>query len=84
VGTLRLEVRYFASLAELTGRSSEALELESGADVSALWSRVVERHPELGRLSYRPLVACDLSWAAWDAGLEGVREVAFLPPVSGG
>jgi len=81
---MRIEVRYFASLVQRTGRGTETVELESGADVTALWRDLVARHPGLGDLPYRPLVACDLDFASWDRPLDDVREVAFLPPVSGG
>ena len=54
-----------------------------GGDGGAL-RQLVERHPRLAELSYRPLVACDLDYSDWDRPLQGVREVAFLPPVSGG
>lgn len=81
---MKLEVRYFASLVELTGRSSETLEIEDGADVRAVWSVLLERHPGLADLSYRPLVACDMNYADWDGPVRGVQEIAFLPPVSGG
>jgi molybdopterin converting factor small subunit len=30
------------------------------------------------------MIACDMEYAGWDHLLEGVDEVAFLPPVSGG
>jgi len=30
------------------------------------------------------LVACDVEYRDWSAKLDGVREVAFLPPISGG
>ena len=81
---MKLEVRYFASLVELTGRTSETLDIEDGADIRALWSVLLDRHPGLADLSYRPLVACDMNYANWDSRILGVREVAFLPPVSGG
>jgi len=81
---MRVEVRYFASLAELAGRASETLEVDADADVRTVWSLLTERHPALTGLSYRPLVACDMSYADWDTPVGGVREVAFLPPVSGG
>ena len=79
-----LQVRYFASLADLTGRSAETVTIEDLADVRQVWELLVQRHPALGQLSYRPLVACDLDYARWDRTLEDVNEVAFLPPVSGG
>ena len=81
---MRVEVRYFASLVELTGRTSETLEVDDGADGRAVWTALVERHPGLSGLGYRPLVAYDMSYADWDTPLGGVREIAFLPPVSGG
>lgn len=81
---MQVEILYFASLVELTGRSSETLEIDDGADVRAVWTALVERHPGLADLAYRPLVACDMSYADWETSLRGVREIAFLPPVSGG
>ena len=81
---MQLRVRYFASLTEKAGGQLESLEIDPSSDVNALWSLLVERHPALGELSYRPLVACDQVYADWDRSLDGVGEVAFLPPVSGG
>jgi molybdopterin converting factor small subunit len=81
---MEIRVRFFASLVDCTGCAVERIELPPSADVARLWSALVDRHPELGRLAYRPAVACDLEYADWDRALGGVREVAFLPPVSGG
>jgi molybdopterin synthase sulfur carrier subunit len=79
-----IELRFFASLAERTGCKSESVEVQEGCDVAGLWRLLVERHPALADLHYRPLVACDQSYAAWNRPLDGIREVAFLPPLSGG
>jgi len=79
-----VEVRYFASLVERTGCASESVEIDDGTDVARLWELLVARHPELSGIGFRPLAACDLAWVDWDTALDGVREVAFLPPVSGG
>jgi molybdopterin synthase sulfur carrier subunit len=79
-----VEIRYFASLAQRAGRASESIEVPDGADVSALWRLLEQRHPELANVGFRPLAACDLNYVEWDRPLDGVREVAFLPPVSGG
>jgi len=81
---MRVEVLWFASLAERTGTSRETVKVEPGTDVAGLWDRLAGRHAGLAGLGYRPLVACDLAWSAWSRPLDGVREVAFLPPVSGG
>jgi molybdopterin converting factor subunit 1 len=81
---MKLIVRYFASLKDAAGCTQETLDVADGADVTALWRAIEARHPALAGLGYRPLVACDRSYAGWDQPLEGVDEVAFLPPVSGG
>jgi molybdopterin converting factor subunit 1 len=81
---MTVQVRLFASLAERVGSRTLELELEQGATVAGAWTRLVERYPSLAESGVRPLVACDMVYAAWDAPLEGVREIAFLPPVSGG
>jgi molybdopterin converting factor small subunit len=30
------------------------------------------------------MVACDMNYADWETPVVGVREIAFLPPFSGG
>ncbi len=81
---MNVEVRFFASLVDRTGCSTETVAVEEGTDVAGLWKLLVERHPALAEIGFRPLVACDLGYADWDRSLNGVREVGFLPPVSGG
>ena len=79
-----VEIRYFASLADRTGCTTESVELDGELQLSALWLLLVDRHPGLKDVGFRPLVACDREYSDWDSKLEGVLEVAFLPPVSGG
>jgi molybdopterin converting factor subunit 1 len=81
---LTLRVLYFASLRDRAGRREETVSLPPPADVAALWARLQEMHPRLKEVTVRPMVACDRAYAAWDRTLDGVEEVAFLPPVSGG
>jgi len=79
-----LRVLYFASLKDRTGRDEDTLEVPPATDVAALWARLQQRYPRLAEVTVRPLVACDMVYASWDRALDGVGEVAFLPPVSGG
>ncbi len=81
---MAIEVLYFAALAERAGCRAEVVEVGAEATVAELWSELVRRHPALAGLSYHPLVACDRTWAGWDRTLAAVREVAFVPPLSGG
>lgn len=80
---MQIEVLYFASLRERVGTGQETLELDPDLDLAALWALLVRRYPALSDFP-RPLAACDREYASWDRKLSGVREVAFLPPVSGG
>lgn len=79
-----LRIRWFASLVETTGVAEETLEVAPGQTVADAWRILGERHPALATVGFRPLAACDRGYARWDASLEGVAELAFLPPVSGG
>jgi molybdopterin converting factor subunit 1 len=79
-----VHVLYFASLRERAGASDETVELPESSDVSSLWAALQRKHPGLRDVTVRPLAACDMTYAAWDRSLQGVSEVAFLPPVSGG
>jgi molybdopterin converting factor small subunit len=82
--TMVVEIRYFASLAQSAGCSHESVELKRGDDIGVLWRALERKHPGLAEIGFRPLVACDRVYAGWDRRLDGVREVAFLPPLSGG
>ena len=79
-----LRVLYFASLRDRTGTHEDTLDVPPATDVGGLWLRLQRRYPRLAEVTVRPLVACDMTYASWDKVLDGVGEVAFLPPVSGG
>ncbi len=81
---MEVQVRYFASLTDKAGTSSESVLVDESADVAALWDELVRRHPGLSATGFKPMVACDMEYADWNESLKGVKEVAFLPPVSGG
>ncbi len=79
-----IQLRFFASLVERAGCRTESVELREGSDVGQLWRLLEQRHPALAEIGFRPLVACDQSYADWNRTLDDIREVAFLPPLSGG
>jgi molybdopterin synthase sulfur carrier subunit len=79
-----VRILYFASLRDRTGTREDTLDVPPATDVASLWGRIQEIHPRLREVTVRPLVACDMAYAQWDRVLDGVGEVAFLPPVSGG
>jgi len=83
-----MRIRYFAWLKQRTGCAEEELELPPGiATVGELMAHLGERHPRFGEAaSGQGVVRCavDQRHAGPEASLEGAREVAFFPPVTGG
>lgn len=81
-----LSVLYFAWLRERIGERQETV-ATSAATVAGLVTELSARSPAHA-LAFSDLasvrVALDQQLAAFDSPLEGVREVAFFPPMTGG
>jgi molybdopterin converting factor subunit 1 len=78
----RLRLRYFASLREETGRSTETIET-AAATPAALYAELAGRYGL--RLAQAQLqVAVNAAFADWDRPLADDDEVVFIPPVAGG
>ena len=81
-----IDVLYFAWLRERIGLPKERVETEA-ATVAALVEELRSRE-ERYALAVADLsavrVALDQELSEFDAPLEGVREVAFFPPMTGG
>lgn len=83
---MKLDIRYFAWLRERTGTASETLETEATtvADLIAELSTRDEGYA----LAFSDVAgiraAVDQTLVDMDASLEGAREVAFFPPMTGG
>ena len=81
-----IEVLYFAWLRERAGTPRETVETRAPT-VAALVEELKGRS-EGHALAFSDLravrVAVDQKLAALDASLEGAREVAFFPPMTGG
>ena len=80
---MRVNLLYFGVLKELLGTAGEPLELQEGANVSALYDHLRERTSN--REAWPSLaVAVNREYASLDRVLRDGDEVALLPPVSGG
>lgn len=81
-----IEVLYFAWVRERIGLPRERVET-AAATVSDLVAELAARE-ERYALAFADLaslrVALDQQLASFDAPLQGVREVAFFPPMTGG
>ena len=83
---MTLDVLYFAWLRERIGEPKERIETSAGTVrelVSELAARGDRHAAALSDLS-AVRVAVDQELADLDAPLQGVREVAFFPPMTGG
>ena len=74
-----IDVKFFASLREHMGRTSDKVTLEGEATVADVW----------GQLSSEPmpsniLVAVNKEYTVLSQVLKNGDEVAFFPPVTGG
>ncbi len=81
-----IDVRYFAWLRERIGERGERIETEA-TSVAELIDELRGRS-EAHALAFADMasvrVALDQELAEFDASLEGVQEVAFFPPMTGG
>ncbi len=81
-----IDVLYFAWLRERIGERAESVETEA-TTVADLVEELKQRS-EAHALAFADVsavrVAVDQDLADFSASLEGVREVAFFPPMTGG
>jgi len=81
---MKIRIRYFASLREITGQNEEILmvdERASAADVRAL---LVARYPRLQPILERSLCAVNRGYVAAETVLHEGDELVFIPPMGGG
>lgn len=83
---MRLDVLYFAWVRERIGMPREKVDTKA-ATVADLVAELVAREDRYAA-AFADLsalrVALDQELSSFDAPLEGVREVAFFPPMTGG
>ena len=81
-----MKVLYFAWVRERIGLPSEELHTEAGTVAELVEElRVREERYALAFADLAALrVALDQELAEFDAPLDGVREIAFFPPMTGG
>lgn len=77
-------IRLFASLKDVTGVGSLALESNTETTPRAVFQNLVKQYPDLSRYEKHLLVAVNEEYARMDLPIRDGDEVAFFPPVSGG
>jgi molybdopterin converting factor subunit 1 len=81
---VRVTVRLFARLKDITGAAELARDLAPGATIGDLWRQLAGEFPELAGYERSISSAINADYARMDQVVGDGDEVAFLPPVSGG
>jgi molybdopterin synthase sulfur carrier subunit len=83
-----MKVLYFARLRQIVGKSEEEIDIPAGvATVGALidWLKARDEGYAHAFADLRVVrAAIDQTHAQFDAPINGAREIAFFPPVTGG
>ena len=77
---MKVEVKYFGMLAEISGCTSESLDITS-KEIAGLKSLLLEKYPGFKSKDFR--IAQNQELVADEAMLTG-KEIAVLPPFAGG
>jgi molybdopterin converting factor small subunit len=81
---MRVQVLFFGMLKDITGRTSEWLELSEGATVADLLRHYELQMPRLQALLPSVALSVNQHYAGPGTVLGNNDEVGLLPPVSGG
>jgi molybdopterin converting factor subunit 1 len=81
---MRVTVRLFARLRDITGAQEMMREVEPGATVGTLWQQLAAEFPAIASYEKSISSAVNADYAKMNQAVADGDEVAFLPPVSGG
>jgi molybdopterin converting factor subunit 1 len=81
---MRVTVRLFARLRDITGESELHRDVPPGATIRTVWQQLVSDYPDLATYERSISTAVNADYARMDHAIADGDEVAFLPPVSGG
>jgi molybdopterin converting factor subunit 1 len=81
---MRVTVKLFARLRDITGAPGFGCEVAPGATIGSVWQQLVADFPELASYERSISSAVNAEYARMDRQVRDGDEVAFLPPVSGG
>jgi molybdopterin converting factor subunit 1 len=81
---MRVTIRLFGRLHDLSGASVLDREIEAPATAAGVWQILADETPAMALYAQSVSVAVNADFARMTTRLEEGDEVAFLPPVSGG
>ena len=77
---MSINVQFFASLREQTGKSEITLPYDTPLDVKAVWIQATDNMD----MPDNTLCAINMEYVKLDAAVNDDDEIAFFPPVTGG
>jgi molybdopterin converting factor subunit 1 len=81
---MRVTVRLFARLREITGQDRLTRDVPDGSSLRDVWSGLVHEWPALSAFESTVSGAINEEYARMNRPVQDGDDVAFLPPVSGG
>ena len=81
---MRVTIRLFARLRDITGASELARDLPPGTTIGDVWRQLADEFPELAHYERSISSAINADYARMTQVVSDGDEIAFLPPVSGG
>ncbi|MEM4160486.1 MAG: molybdopterin converting factor subunit 1 [Thermoplasmata archaeon] len=80
---MRVKIRYFAGLRDITGKETEIVEVKDKARIKEILEILYKKYPEMLK-SADIIVARNRQYAEENEVVAEGDEIALLPPVSGG
>lgn len=81
---MRIRVRYFASLREITGKSEETITMPAETDIADARLLLLTQYPALQAILERSVSALNRAYMPAETLLHDGDELAFIPPTGGG
>jgi molybdopterin synthase catalytic subunit len=81
---MKIHIRYFASLREITERGDETLDLPDGASMTIVRTKLIARYPRLQPIMQRCINAVNRRYVDVETTLQDGDELVFIPPMGGG
>ena len=81
---MKIRIRYFASLREVTGQGDELLDMADSTSIADVKKDLVTRYPRLEAILERCLCALNRAYVPPETVLHENDELVFIPPMGGG
>ncbi|MBV9258182.1 MAG: molybdopterin converting factor subunit 1 [Ktedonobacteraceae bacterium] len=81
---MKIYIRYFASLREITGRGEETLDVPEETSIATARTELIARYPGLQPIMQRCISAVNRHYVDAETLLQDGDELVFIPPMGGG